>query len=89
MMKDPVNERSVVCRYNPTEVGLYIADIKWAGQNVPGSPFRIQLFDTRQELEDFLSSNRTNNFSMDSFNGGAMGNSDFTYGSLKNFSFSG
>lgn len=88
-MKDPVRERFVVCRYNPTEVGLYIAEIKWAGQNIPGSPFKIQLFDTRQELEDFLSSSRTSYPSTDPFSGGALGNSDFTYGSLKNFSFSG
>ncbi|ESO02631.1 hypothetical protein HELRODRAFT_161920 [Helobdella robusta] len=53
MRRDPMNNRTIHCRYNPTEVGLYILDIKWSGQHVPGSPFKIHLFDSMMELNQF------------------------------------
>jgi len=55
LSRDPQNDRVILCKYNPTEVGTYTAEIKWSGQHVPGSPFSITIFDTRQELDSFMS----------------------------------
>lgn len=56
MKRDPNNPRRVFCKYNPSEVGLYILEVKWSGQQVPGSPFKINIFDTLQELKQYKSS---------------------------------
>lgn len=51
MYRDTSKERSIGVRYNPTEVGRYMINIKWADQHIPGSPFDVLIVDTRQELE--------------------------------------
>ena len=63
MQRESQRDRTILCRYDPTEVGDYILHIKWSGEHVPGSPFHVQIFDTQDELERFLADNphrRTN-----------------------------
>jgi len=56
MVKDELRERAIKCRYNPTEVGPYVLHIQWSGTHVPGSPFTVNVVDTRSEL-DLLAAN--------------------------------
>lgn len=51
MYRDTSKERSIGVRYNPTESGRYIINIKWADQHIPGSPFDVTIVETREELE--------------------------------------
>jgi len=57
MQRESQKDRTILCRYDPTEVGDYIVSVKWSGVDVPGSPFRIQIFDTTEELERFMADN--------------------------------
>jgi hypothetical protein len=50
--KDPDRERTIICRYNPTEVGQYMLHVKWSDAHVPGSPFPVTIVDTIEELEN-------------------------------------
>ena len=50
MQRDSQRDRTIQCRYDPTEVGLYIVSVCWSGQHVPGSPFHINICDTQAEL---------------------------------------
>ncbi|KAK3094337.1 hypothetical protein FSP39_000435 [Pinctada imbricata] len=54
MYRDSQKDRTILCRYDPTETGLYIISIKWSGVDVPGSPFQVNIVDTQQELEQVL-----------------------------------
>ncbi|XP_069103436.1 filamin-B-like isoform X3 [Argopecten irradians] len=54
MYRDSQRDRTILCRYDPTETGLYIISIRWSGVDVPGSPFQINIVDTQQELERLL-----------------------------------
>ena len=67
MQRESQKDRTILCRYDPTEVGDYIVHVKWSGEHVPGSPFHVQIFDTQQELERFMAENpnrRTNAINM-------------------------
>lgn len=54
MYRDSQRDRTILCRYDPRECGLYIVSIKWSGVDVPGSPFKVNIFDTQEELEQAL-----------------------------------
>ena len=56
MKRDPKQERVVLCKFNPTEIGEYYVIILWAGEQVPGSPFKVIIVDTLQELNALQSS---------------------------------
>lgn len=47
-------DRTILCKYDPTEPGDYRIEIKWSGCHVPGSPFSVMIFDTQEELNRFL-----------------------------------
>lgn len=47
-------DRTILCKYDPTEPGDYRIEIKWSGRHVPGSPFSVMIFDTQEELNRFL-----------------------------------
>lgn len=53
MKKESQMDRTILCRYDPTEVGDYTIAIKWSGSNVPGSPFLVKIFDSHDELEKY------------------------------------
>ncbi|KAL3848275.1 hypothetical protein ACJMK2_019143 [Sinanodonta woodiana] len=50
MQRDSQTDRVIVCRYDPLEAGKYIIGVKWSGVHVPGSPFQVNIFETREEL---------------------------------------
>lgn len=47
-------DRTILCKYDPTEPGDYRIEIKWSGRQVPGSPFSVMIFDTQEELNRYL-----------------------------------
>ena len=54
MQRESQRDRTILCRYDPTEVGEYTINIQWAGEPVRGSPFTAKIFDTKEELERYL-----------------------------------
>ncbi|XP_076435464.1 filamin-A-like isoform X7 [Babylonia areolata] len=54
MYRDSQKDRTILCRYDPTETGLYIISVRWSGVDVPGSPFHVHILDTQSELEQVL-----------------------------------
>lgn len=52
--RESQRDRTILCKYDPTEPGDYRIEIKWSGQHVPGSPFHVMIFDTQEELNRFL-----------------------------------
>lgn len=57
MQRESQRDRTILCRYDPKEVGDYMLHIKWSGEHVPGSPFHVRIFDTHEEIEHFLMEN--------------------------------
>lgn len=58
--RESQRDRTILCKYDPTEPGDYRIEIKWSGRHVPGSPFSVMIFDTQEELNRFLISGQTN-----------------------------
>ena len=58
MQRESQKDRTILCRYDPTEVGTYIIHVKWSGEHVPGSPFTIHIFDTINELTEYQVNNQ-------------------------------
>ena len=54
MQRESQKDRTILCKYEPTEPGDYRIEVKWSGENVPGSPFMVMIFDTQEELSRFL-----------------------------------
>ncbi|ESO98830.1 hypothetical protein LOTGIDRAFT_231196 [Lottia gigantea] len=54
MYRDSQKDRTILCRYDPSEVGLYVISIRWSGMDVPGSPFHVHIVDTQHDLEQAL-----------------------------------
>ncbi|XP_066266982.1 filamin-A-like isoform X4 [Branchiostoma lanceolatum] len=46
-------DRTIAVKYNPVEPGDYDIDVKWSDVHVPGSPFRVSIFETQDELDEF------------------------------------
>jgi filamin len=55
MARDSSKDRSIMCKYDPTEPGHYRIEVKWSNEHVPHSPFDVYIFDTQAELNRFLS----------------------------------
>ena len=53
MERKHLEDRTITCRYNPTESGDYLISVKWSGEHVYGSPFHTRLCDSQEELEQF------------------------------------
>jgi len=45
-------DRSIQCRYYPTEIGIYHVYVLWSGEHVPGSPFAVNIVDTVEQLRN-------------------------------------
>lgn len=58
--RESQRDRTILCKYDPTEPGDYRIEIKWSGRHVPGSPFSVMIFDTQEELNRFLASGQPN-----------------------------
>ncbi|XP_039228413.1 filamin-C isoform X2 [Drosophila yakuba] len=54
MQRESQKDRTILCKYDPTEPGDYRVEVKWAGEFVPGSPFPVMIFDTEEELRRYL-----------------------------------
>ncbi|XP_050389012.1 filamin-B isoform X3 [Patella vulgata] len=54
MYRDSQKDRTILCRYDPAETGLYVISIRWSGVDVPGSPFHVHIVDTQHDLEHVL-----------------------------------
>ncbi len=54
MQRESQKDRTILCKYEPTEPGDYRIEVKWSGEHVPGSPFVVMIFDTQEELARFL-----------------------------------
>ena len=61
MQRESQKDRTILCKYEPTEPGDYRLEVKWSGEHVPGSPFMVMIFDTQEELSRFLQVNSTYN----------------------------
>ncbi|XP_060517037.1 filamin-C [Cylas formicarius] len=56
MQRESQKDRTILCKYDPTEPGDYRVEVKWAGELVPGSPFHVMIFDTQEELRRYVTS---------------------------------
>ncbi len=54
MQRESQKDRTILCKYDPSECGDYQINVKWSGQHVPGSPFNVHVFPNDEELEQFL-----------------------------------
>ncbi|OQR78194.1 filamin-A-like [Tropilaelaps mercedesae] len=54
MARESTKDRTILCKYDPTEPGDYRIEVKWSGAHVPGSPFVVMIFDTQDELNRHL-----------------------------------
>ncbi|XP_006823440.1 filamin-A-like [Saccoglossus kowalevskii] len=52
MTRDNQKDRTILVKYNPTEVGEYTLSVRWSDKHIPGSPFEIKIVDTQEELEE-------------------------------------
>lgn len=52
-MKTIKEGRSLVCRYKPAVAGTYIIHVIWSGDPVPGSPFSVNIFNSKSEWRSF------------------------------------
>lgn len=59
MQRGSQKDRTILCKFDPTEPGDYRVEVKWAGEHVPGSPFAVMIFDTQEELNRFLQGNHS------------------------------
>ena len=75
MYRDSQRDRTILCKYDPTECGLYLISVKWSGVDVPGSPFHVHILDTQEELEQVL-----NEVSYSIKTGGSHGGSQHSHG---------
>jgi filamin len=57
MKRQHEKDRRILCKYDPTEAGDYQINVKWSGQHVPGSPFDVHIFKTKEELYKYLEEN--------------------------------
>ncbi|XP_060074083.1 filamin-A-like [Ylistrum balloti] len=54
MERERQNDRTILCRYDPSEPGQYDVSVRWSGHHVNGSPFYVNILETREELCDYL-----------------------------------
>ena len=45
LFSDPGNKNIITAQYNPTVAGVYKITLLWAGSNIPGSPFIVNISD--------------------------------------------
>lgn len=48
--------RRLRCSYNAMATGLYTIHITWSDDPVPGSPFKVNVFETEDQLQRFVAS---------------------------------
>lgn len=78
MQRESQKDRTILCKYDPTEPGDYRIEVKWSGEHVPGSPFMVMIFDTQEELNHYLQGQ----YHSVPSNSGVLQSSDYFGGSL-------
>lgn len=63
MSRESGNDRTITCRYDPAETGQYIIHVRWSGQEVPDSPFVVDIVDSYSELDNIRKNKKANNSS--------------------------
>lgn len=53
MYRDHPKDRSINVRYNPSEPGLYTANIFWSDEHIVGSPFEVFVAENEQHLREW------------------------------------
>jgi filamin len=53
MQREHLQDRTIICRYNPSEPGDYLISVKWSDEHVYGSPFHTHIFEHQEELDRF------------------------------------
>lgn len=53
MERQILQDRTIMCRYNPTESGIYLISVKWSGEHVYGSPFHVHIFESQDQLDQY------------------------------------
>jgi filamin len=53
MEREHLQDRTIVCRYDPSEPGDYLITVKWSGEHAYGSPFHTHIFEHQEELDRF------------------------------------
>ena len=48
---DDTNPRVLLARYDPSLPGIYTISIRWTGEHIPGSPFRVEVMDDDYDEE--------------------------------------
>ncbi|XP_037872058.1 filamin-A isoform X1 [Bombyx mori] len=59
MQRESQKDRTILCKFSPTEPGDYRVEVRWAGRHVPGSPFPVMIFDTQEELRRYMQATTT------------------------------
>lgn len=54
MQREHLQDRTIICRYNPSEPGDYLISVKWSDEHVYGSPFHTHIFERQEDLDRFL-----------------------------------
>ncbi len=53
MQRRNIQDRTIICRYYPSEPGDYLLSVKWSGEHVYGSPFHTHIFQSQQEFDQY------------------------------------
>lgn len=51
MRRHPEEERNILVRYDPKYSGKYSIDVTWSEVHIPGSPFKVEIFDQKDDKE--------------------------------------
>ena len=54
MHRETQGERTIQCRFSPTEPGQYLVNVRWSGEHAPGSPFAVDIVESQEELQALL-----------------------------------
>ncbi|KAK7089925.1 filamin-A-like isoform X2 [Littorina saxatilis] len=52
--RETENERTIKCRYSPSEPGQYVINVRWSCEHVPGSPFTVDIVESQAELQALM-----------------------------------
>ena len=53
MHRESQHDRIITVRYNPTERGIYTANVFWSDEHITGSPFEIFVAENEKELRSW------------------------------------
>lgn len=51
MKRTSLKDRIIQCMYDPRDVGQYLVSVQWNGQNVIGSPFKVNIVSNDSDLK--------------------------------------